>query len=232
MIHILWATIRPEQFKISHSEWIKRAKNPESIKTYVAVNYKQHADVLREYLKDEYLLTLNTDKIGVCYPSYQLSSNLGIKMGNCEGDDIVIFASDDFLPPNHFDEYLIKKFEGKSGLLMVRDGYQNPDSSNMLSPVITIPIMTYDALLKFNRIIYHPAYNHMFSDAELYLNSKDLGLLIDDRMSDETMFEHHHYAAGKRQADQNDQAYNFKWKEDEITWNRRKNMPVSERVKV
>lgn len=232
MIHILWATIRPEQFKISHSEWMKRAKDPKSIKTYVAVNSTQQANILREYLQNDYLLTLNTDKIGVCYPSYQLSSNLGVKMGECKVDDIVIFASDDFLPPNNFDEYLIQKFEGKSGLLMVRDGYQKPDSSNMLSPVITIPIMTYGALLKLNRIIYHPSYNHMFSDAELYLNSKDLGLLIDDRMSDATTFEHHHYAAGKRNPDQNDQAYNLKWKDDELTWNRRKIMPVEERIKV
>lgn len=232
MIHILWATIRPEQFKISHSEWMKRAKDPKSIKTYVAVNSTQQANILREYLQNDYLLTLNTDKIGVCYPSYQLSSNLGVKMGECKVDDIIIFASDDFLPPNNFDEYLIEKFEGKSGLLMVRDGYQKPDSSNMLSPVITIPIMTYDALLKLNRIIYHPSYNHMFSDAELYLNSKDLGLLIDDRINDSTTFEHHHYAAGKRNPDQNDQAYNLKWKDDELTWNRRKIMPVEERIKV
>jgi hypothetical protein len=72
----------------------------------------------------------------------------------------------------------------------------------------------------------------MFSDSELYFNLKDMGLLIDDRMTDETMFEHHHYAAGKRNADQADQAYNHKWKEDEITWNKRKNLPVEERIKV
>jgi hypothetical protein len=153
-------------------------------------------------------------------------------MGVCEDRDIVIFASDDFLPPNYFDEYLIKKFESKSGVLMVRDGYQMPDSRNMLYPVVTIPIMTYDALLKLNRIIYHPAYNHMFSDAELYLNSKELGLLIDDRMTDTTTFEHHHYVTGKRQADKNDSAYILKWRDDEITWNRRKNLPLEERIKV
>lgn len=232
MIHILWATIRPQQFKKVHSEWIKRSVDPKSIKTYVAVNNADQEDQLRSYLEDEVLINLNINRIGVCYPSYQLSSKLGGEFGICKEDDIVIFASDDFLPPQRFDEYLINKFKDRDGVLMCRDGYQLPDSSNMLFPAITIPIMTYASLLKLNKIIYNPSYNHMFSDVELYYNARDLNILIDDRMTDETMFEHHHYAAGKRQADKNDQAYNFKWKDDELTWNRRKNLSVEERIKV
>jgi len=233
MIHILWCTLRPEKFKSMHSEWISRSDNSQNIKTYVAVNWKEHADVLREYLKDNFLMTLNTNKIGVCFPSYQLSSRLGVGVGECESGDIVIFASDDFLPPIGWDTYLEKKFEGKGdAALMVRDGYQLPDSSNMLHPAITIPIMTYGCLLKINRAIYHPAYNHMFSDCELYLTLKELGLLYDDRINDPTIFEHLHHASGKRQADEADRNYYSKWKEDEITWNKRKIMSVEERIKV
>ena len=233
MIHILWCTLRPEQFKSAHSEWIKRADNPQNIQTYVAVNWQQHSDILREYLKSNFLITLNTNKIGVCYPSYQLSSNLGIKMGVAKDDDIVIFASDDFMAPQGWDTYLLNKFNGKGDVgLMVRDGYQLPDSSNMLHAAITIPIMTYGCLKKMNMVIYHPSYNHMFSDCELYNNLKELGLLYDDRMNDNTIFEHLHYAANKRNADQADQAYNAKWKDDEITWNKRKLLPVEERIKI
>lgn len=233
MIHILWATIRPQQFKEMHSEWIKRADNPENIQTYVAVNWVEHANELRDYLKKNYLITLNTNRIGVCYPSYQLSSNLGVKMGQCKEDDIVILASDDFMAPEGWDSYLVNKLEGKGDVcLMCLDGYQLPDSSNMLHPAITIPIMTYGCLKKLNMIIYHPAYSHMFSDCELYNTVKDLNMLYDDRMNDNTIFEHLHYAAGKRKADSADQAYNAKWKEDEITWNQRKLMPVEKRILV
>lgn len=233
MIHILWCTLRPTQFKQMHSEWIKRANNPENIQTYVAVNWKEHADELRDYLKSNYLITLNTQKIGVCYPSYQLSSKLGIEMGKAKDDDIVVFASDDFIAPKGWDTYLINKLKDKGDVgLMCQDGYQAPDSSNMLHPAITIPIMTYGCLKKLNMTIYHPAYNHMFSDCELYNNLKDLNLLYDDRLNDTTTFEHLHYAAGKRQADQADQAYNAKWKDDELTWNKRKQMPVEERIKI
>jgi len=70
----------------------------------------------------------------------------------------------------------------------------------------------------------------MYSDCELYINLKDMGLLIDERMTDSTMFEHLHHAAGKRRADQLDVQYHAKWQEDESTWNKRKNMPVLERI--
>ena len=232
MIHLLWCTIRPETFTQMHPYWKGRAKDPKNIKTHVAVNYKQHEDYISEYLKlqnfDYRTLLVTTDKIGVCYPSYQLSSTTEGK-----NDDIIVFASDDFLPPQNWDEYLINKLNGKGDVcLMVRDGYQLPDSSNMLHPAITIPIMTYGCLKKLNMIIYHPAYSHMFSDCELYNTVKDLNMLYDDRMNDNTIFEHLHYAAGKRKADSADQAYNAKWKEDEITWNQRKLMPVEKRILV
>ena len=154
-------------------------------------------------------------------------------MGVANDNDIVIFASDDFMAPQGWDTYLTSKLDGKGDVgLMVRDGYQLPDSSNMLHAAITIPIMTYGCLKKLNMTIYHPVYNHMFSDCELYNNLKDLGLLYDDRINDTTIFEHLHHAAGKRNADQADQAYNAKWKDDEITWNKRKLMSVEERIKV
>ena len=233
MTHILWCTLRPAQFQHAHTEWIKRADSPEKIQTYVAVNWKEHADQLREYLNKNYLITVNTNKIGVCYPSYELSSKLGIKMGVANDNDIVVFASDDFMAPQGWDTYLTSKLDGKGDVgLMVRDGYQLPDSSNMLHAAITIPIMTYGCLKKLNMTIYHPVYNHMFSDCELYNNLKDLGLLYDDRINDTTIFEHLHHAAGKRNADGADQAYNAKWKDDEITWNKRKLMSVEERIKV
>jgi len=229
MIHILWCTIRPDVFKQMHPYWIGRSKNPSNIKTHIAVNVEPHSDTIKEYFKSnnqQYrIITVNTDKIGVCYPSYQLSSTTEGQSG-----DIVVFASDDFLPPQNWDEYLISKLENRDGGLMVRDGYQLPDSSNMQYPAITIPIMTWGCFEKLNKTIYSPVYTHMYSDCELYINLKDMGLLIDERMTDTTVFEHLHHAAGKRKADQLDVQYHVKWKEDEYTWNKRKNMPVLERI--
>jgi hypothetical protein len=227
MIHILWATIRPQMFNVVYKMWLERSSNKDII-THVAVNSQADANIVKQVLgKNDEVIIVTSDRKGVCYPSYMLSSRL-----EANQNDIVVFASDDFTPPNQWDIYLNSKLNNKQGALFVRDGYQAPDSSNMLHPCITIPIMTYGCLEKLNKVIYHPAYYHMFSDCELYLNLKDLGLLIDNRMTDTTIFEHHHWAGGKRSADQNDQNYNSKWAEDDIMWKKRNLMSVEERLKV
>jgi len=225
MIYVLWCTIRPAQFVKFHEEWLKRAKNPSNIITKVAVNWEQHKTELSSYIKEVEVVT--TNRIGVCYPSYQLSSKL-----ECEKDsDIVVFASDDFLPPDNWDEYLVNKLEGKDGCLFVPDGYQLEDSSNMIDPCITIPLMTYGCLKKLNKVIYHPAYNHMFSDNELFLNCRDLGMIING-YHDGIQFLHVHHSAGLRGVDEADKHYHAKWREDQDRWNTRKLLPIEERLKV
>ena len=72
----------------------------------------------------------------------------------------------------------------------------------------------------------------MYSDAELYLNLKESNMLLDDRINDETIFEHRHFITGKRQADQADQIYYSKWQQDEITWNTRKNLNLIDSLKL
>ena len=225
MIYVLWCTIRPAQFVKFHEEWIRKAKNPSNIITKVAVNWEQHKTELSSYIKEVEVVT--TNRIGVCYPSYQLSSKL-----ECEKDsDIVVFASDDFLPPDNWDEYLVNKLEGKDGCLFVPDGYQLEDSSNMIDPCITIPLMTYGCLKKLNKVIYHPAYNHMFSDNELFLNCRDLGMIING-YHDGIQFLHVHHSAGLRGVDEADKHYHAKWREDQDRWNTRKLLPIEERLKV
>ena len=229
MIHLLWCTIRTANFPNVHKFWVDRLKDKNSVKTHVLVSTQTESNFLQQYFESikhtNRVVVYQPPYPGVCLPSYKLSSTL-----ECLHSDIVIFGSDDFTPPQNWDEYLSQKLIDREGVLMVRDGYQLPDSSNMLHPAITIPIMTGSALEKMNKVIYHPAYHHMFSDCELYLTAKDLGLLIDDRIKDSTTFEHHHHAAGKRKADAFDQSYYGKWREDEVSWNNRKFLPTREKL--
>ena len=42
MIYLLWPTARPEVFKKTYAEWIKKADRPEFITTLVAVDNESH----------------------------------------------------------------------------------------------------------------------------------------------------------------------------------------------
>ena len=153
MIHLLWCTIRTANFPNVHKFWIDRLKDKKSVKTHVLVSTQTESNFLQQYFDsikhDNRVLIYQPPYPGVCLPSYKLSSTLEFV-----DSDIVIFGSDDFTPPQNWDEYLSQKLNDKEGVLMVRDGYQLPDSSNMLHPAITIPIMTGSALEKMNKIFF------------------------------------------------------------------------------
>lgn len=189
-IIILWATIRPSEFKSTHKYWMDMAADSSRIETRVAVNTKEQADELPQYS----VIITNDNTPGVCFPCYCLSATT-----RANENDIIIFASDDFFPPKNWDTFLLNQLQSaKSTLLMVNDGMQPINSE-----VTTIPIMTYGALKELNHIIYNPNYAHMWSDNELYDVAKRIGLIKDVR-SNGVIFEHRHYGKGLRIKDIHD----------------------------
>lgn len=225
MIRLLWATIRPYTFIHTYSIWKNRMTSNE-MTTYVAVNTEEDAKIVKDVLaENDKVIVVKTDKKGVCYPCYMLSSQL-----EADNSDVVVFASDDYIPPTGWDSYLIEKLKDREGGLLINDGYQALDFSNMADPIIGLPVMTHGCLLKLNRIIYNPVYSHLCSDAELFLNLKEMNLLIDERSKDNVIFEHLHWSAGKRQPDVNDQSYYNNFEMDKKTWDIRKMMPLKDRL--
>ena len=232
MIHLLWCTIRTGNFPNVHKIWFDRTKQKENVKCHVLVSTQNEATFLKQYFdaikQDSRIEVYQPPYPGVCLPSYKLSSTL-----EAGDSDIVIFGSDDFTPPQNWDVYLVEKLKNKTGALLVNDGYQAIDFSNMAEPVFSIPVMTYDCLLKNNKIIYNTAYTHLCSDAELFLNLKEMNLIIDDRINDTNfVFEHHHWSSGKRKPDQNDQSYYSNFEKDKSTWEMRKKLTLEERILV
>lgn len=218
-IYILWATTRPEMFKTTHKEWIDNANFKYKISTRVAVDTQQEAEQLKGY---DVIVTDNTIP-GVCYPSYCLSSTL-----EANSEDIVIFASDDFFPPKNWDSYLATQMNNETDkVLVVNDGIQQYPNK-----VVTLPIMHYGALMKMNKVIYHPVYTHMHSDVELYTTAEKMNLIKDVRDISSITFSHHHHSTNKRKMDESDTRLNESYSVGGELLRKRRSLSIKDLIKV
>jgi len=191
-IHLLWPTIRPFIMVKFYNKWINNSSKKHSIHLKVAVNTPKQMGTIRKLLgRHTPVINIGNNKIGVTRAATALSRNF-----RCKSDDeIVILASDDIKPFLSWDQWVIDQLEGKTGCLIVNDG-------NNQGGVVTIPIMTYGCLKQLNYIIYHPAYNHLYSDAELMDVLKELDLAINLRESHpDKIFTHLHWGNKKRDKD-------------------------------
>jgi len=222
MIYLLWATVRPGFMKETYQYWLDKAINPDNIKIKIAVNTHEQRQELAQF--DDIIVT-NQKYVGTVYPIYMITTVLQLN-----GDDIIIVASDDFYPPQGWDEHLISKLKDKCACYFVNDGYQ-ASGNEEIKASITMPVMTFGCLCKLNKILYSLDYYHYYGDTELYNNLKDLDLIIDDRLNDRLIFEHKNCVTGKRVPDEYDGKYNDYVYADRNTFNRRALLPVEERIK-
>lgn len=219
MIYLLCSTIRPKIFRTTHQDWISKADTPENIVTKVIVDTQWDVNELAEFD----VALFEQDNCGITKPITRLTQSLE----NLEDDDIIIVMSDDFFPPQGWDTFLEKQFDGYSGGLSVYDG----GPPNVQETIITIPIMDYATLKMLNKIVYHPAYTHMYSDNELYNNLVELDRLkiIDPKLG--YTFEHRHWTRGSRKMDAQDGKLNSVANSvDKPTFLKRKNMTLEERL--
>ena len=220
MIYLLCSTIRPTVFKNTHSYWMANVDNNDNIITKVVVDKKQHQDDLSEF---DTMLYLGTN-VGLTKPLTQLTQSLE----GLNDSDIIVVMSDDFFPPKHWDTLLEQWYTGFTGALNVFDG----GPPEVQTSIITIPIMDFATLKKLNGVIYHPAYNHMYSDNELFDNLNELGLMKTLDKNPNHIFEHRHWTVGKRPRDQQDIILgNISIGTDKGTYIARKGIKLKDRIK-
>jgi hypothetical protein len=208
--------------------WIERCEYKNNITTIACVNTQDEANML-DYKNIHNCLVLgNNDRKGVCYPCNKLCEEMFINnIGKIpfNDNDIIVFASDDMEPPTQWDKLITDKLKGKHGALFVNDSYQ--DKIVMEYPCISLPIMTYSTFKKLNYTIYSDQYYHLYSDAELYLNLKEMDLLIDAK---EIKFEHKHWSNNNRKPDEHDQSYYINMQHDKLIWESRRRMILEDRL--
>lgn len=215
-IVLLWPTARPKMMRGTHIQWVSMSVRPENIRVVVAVNTDAERSELAGF-RD--VTVCGSSRRGAAYPVWRLTSVL-----SASGDDVVIVASDDIYPRRGWDEWIMSQFEGHAGAVMVDDG-------NPRVPHMHIPCLRFGAVLRLNRILYHPAYRHSYADVELYDNLAELGLIKDSREAG-CMFEHRHPALGKRPGDQVDLFIRSAFGEDRRTYEIRRRLPLAERLMV
>lgn len=104
--------------------------------------------------------------------------------------DVLVYVSDDFGCPIAWDEHLKAKApDTDKYLLWVEDGIQGRNT------VVTIPIISM-GLYKHLGYFWHPAYESMWVDVDLYFTC--LPYIVDCK---DLLFEHRHYSVGKAEYD-------------------------------
>lgn len=223
-IIILWPTIRPQKMKAALLDWEVRAKskqNWERTEVIIAVNTQEQRDQLSDFKN---VFIVGTEHKGVTYAATVLSQSLRGRKDLLPGD-IVILASDDFVPPSDWDEFVISELRGSDGCLRVDDGHD----SRTDRACVTIPIMDFACLARLNYMIYNPIYKHLYSDNELFINLKDMNLISDVRDKG-VIFEHQHWHNGKREQDEVDRLVYSSADYDFKIFQERCKLPLAQRL--
>jgi hypothetical protein len=211
-ILLLWPTVRPQIMKTTYQHWIDTSSKENKIDVKIAVNDVAQRNELSDFMD----VMVVGNKRGPTWATYNLTQSI-----KCEDNPIIIVVSDDFFSPLDWDKSLIGIFDDWNGSVVVNDGFKS-------TGVMTIPIMTYDCLLKLNKIIYHHAYHWQYSDVELYYNLHELNLI---KMAYHLTFNHRHYSHGFRTQDEHDVFGNNMSSIDAKTFKTRMQMPIGERLK-
>lgn len=218
-IYLISATIRPDVYKETLNIWLNKASKRSDIKVEVI------ADTKEDQKKIDGCKLYGLPAFGITKPLTKITLDLVDRIKN---DDIVVVMSDDFFPPDNWDTYLFDFYKSNVGALSVKVNGLNNGARGV---IVSIPIMDGYTLKKLNGYIYHPAYNHHYSDNELYDNLKFLNLLQIDNDDKSPCFDHKHWTTSGRKRDESD-INNLKYdSDDKKTYNFRKSLKFEDRIK-
>jgi len=203
--------------KETYEHWMSNAKCPDKTTIKIAVNTQDQRDQLKEF---DNVIVVGDEHRGVTHAACELSRSTV-----ANPNDIIMLISDDFYAFKDWDVWVRKQLSTFDGCLMVNDGYQEGNC-------ITIPIMTYNCLLRLNKILYHTSYRHEYSDVELYDNLAAMGLVKNLRTPNMPTFKHKHWANGMREFDEADKKAIHVGGVDIANYNKRKKMPLNKRLEI
>ncbi len=216
MIKVLWPTIRPDIALTAANGWLSNAADPKNVEIFFGVNKPEHVEVLGHHA---YLF--ESARPGVTATATCLTRLFGGSR-----NDIIVLASDDFTCEKGWDAHLESEFSTFDGALIVNDGYK------VGTNIIPIPVVCGSFLDRLNGILYHPTYNHFFSDEELFYVVQEIRNVKDLRGTKSPLFAHKHWSFGGRKKDEFDHRNNKWWDEDKKTFEARKGFPLEKKLEL
>lgn len=225
LIIVLWPTCRPDAALARAKEWESRAVGACRVAFVFGANddISSYPGELCQPIGRAIARVAPTGTVkGVTHSATILSRSARLANDN----DIVVLASDDYEAPQAWDQHLVDQLDDHDGSVIVNDGYKSETN------IIPIPVMSGATLRRLNGIIYHPAYHHMFCDQELYDIVAGMGAYKNLRGTAAPIFHHRHWTFNGRDRDHHDMRNTEWWNEDKATYERRRTLPLAEKLKL
>ena len=223
-IYLVTATIRPEVCKKTEALWRERCSDNNNVRTVIAVD--SEADK-QKFGNGYECIVYGMKAGGITKPLTKLTQIVMDRMSNY---DIMVVFSDDFEPPKNWDKYLFDFYsDNNEKALSVKIDGHNDGSRNV---IVSLPILDGNTLKKLNGYVYHPAYNHQYSDNELFDNLNFLNCLHIENDKSAPSFKHNHWCSKDRVVDEHDKNTNSLSATDKKTYEFRKKQPFEKRVAI
>lgn len=210
---------------VAAEKWLSMATNPDNLFFHFGVNSEAHQQEFSTSKVFALVHVYENCRPGVAH-TVTLMTRSVIKDYD-SGQDIIVLASDDFEAPLGWDEHIANQYSFEwSGALICNDAYAK--STN----IVPLPILSGACLKRLNGVVYSPHYSHFFSDQEFFDIVTELKLVKNLRGTGAPKFEHKHWTFGGRQRDKFDERNTTWWDKDKATYERRKSLPVEEKLKL
>lgn len=182
---------RPDKAATTLNYWMMQSSGIHEIEHVLIID--KHDPEYENYSSDKFPANTIFCRNGIENSNVVQATNLAAAIAAT--GDILIYMSDDFSCPFHWDKILVKRILAqpkKEWLLKVNDGLQPFDVA-----VLTIPIMSYQLYEKLG-YFWYPEYKSMFVDEDLYWTAMRMDVMI---MAPELLFQHEHHTLGKADHD-------------------------------
>jgi hypothetical protein len=204
---------RPQKAKETHERWWDKWKGPLYYEHILSIDnddpHKNKYVELFEGCVDDIVTGDNKSVVD--------ATNAAAKIAR---GDILVYLSDDFDCPDHWDKLIDDEFRNNKPMLLKVDDCLQPFKVG----VCTIPMMNrtlYDLLGYF----WHPDYKSMHVDVDLYETCKKIGAI---KYAPHLKFPHNHYSNGKAPRDETYTRSEANWNQglEVINRRRRQGFPI------